>query len=378
VNREEEPAPETTEERARSYSRRKRLLALADFLLGVALLVMLLASGATHALRDWALRLGSHLPVALWLYFVVFTAFFQALGLPLDFWRGYRLEHQFKLSRQSFPSWLWDWLKAALLSFLFGLLAVQVIYAALARWPATWWLVCAAAFTFFFLAMAQLAPVLLYPLFFKFEPLRDDELKQRLLRLSERVGAQVRGVFLWKLGEKSRKANAALAGWGRTRRILLADTLVEKHAPEEIEVILAHELAHHVHHDIGKGLLLQTALTFLSFYAVHRALAAWTVPLGFSGPADFANLPLLVLVSGAVALAALPAANAFSRHLERQADAFALRATGDRDAFIGAMEKLAAQNLAQRRPHPWIEFFFHSHPSIEKRVAFARAWQAGA
>lgn len=364
------------EARARRYHRRKRVASLLDFFLGIGVLVALLFTGASHALRAWALGLAPNPVGALAFYLLALTAIAQALSFPLDLYKGHLLEHRFGLSRQTFFSWLKDWLKALGLSFALGLAGVELIYFALRRYPETWWLMCAAAFVAFFILLTKLAPVLLFPLFFKFEPLADEELCQRLLRLSERVGARVRGVWLWKLSEKSRKANAALVGWGSTRRIILADTLLEKHSPEEIETILAHELGHHVHNDIGKGIALQTALTFAGFYLVHRALAAWSTPLGFRGPADFANLPLLLLISSAASLLVLPWSNAFSRWRERRADAFALRTTGNRDAFIGAMEKLAAQNLAQRRPHPWIELIFHSHPSVEKRIAFARSWQA--
>ena len=372
-------APPTLDERARRYHRRKRVLHIADFLLGMALLVILLAAGWTHGLRDWALSLSANPFGAIAFYLLALTAISQVLSFPLDFSGGYRLEHQFELSNQRFFSWLKDWLKSLVLSFVLGLAGVELIYWLLRRLPEVWWLVCAAVFVAFFILLAQLAPVLLFPLFFKFEPLQDEDLRERLLRLSERVGARVRGVFLWKLSEKSKKANAALMGWGRTRRIILADTLLEKHDPEEVEVVLAHELAHHVHHDIWKGMALQTVLTFAGFYAVHRALLAWSGPsagLGFQGVADFANLPLLLLVSGGVSLLALPVGNAFSRRLERQADRFALRLTKNRDAFISALEKLAEQNLAERRPHPWIEFIFHSHPPVEKRIRLARTWRA--
>jgi STE24 endopeptidase len=369
------PVPDNyLQRRARRYHRRKRLVRIADFLLGVALLVVLLAAGWTQALRDWALGLNANPFAAVALYLLALTAISQALSFPLDCWSGFRLEHRFELSNQSFLSWLKDWLKGVALSFGLGLAGVELIYWTLRRLPDLWWLLCAAVFVAFFILLAQLAPVLLLPLFFKFEPLQDQELRQRLLRLCERVGARVRGVFLWKLSEKSKKANAALMGWGRTRRIILADTLLAKHAPDEVEVVLAHELAHHVHRDIWKGIALQTALTFVGFYAVHRALLAWSTPPAFVGSADFANLPLLLLVSGVISLLALPPANAFSRRLERQADAFALQTTGMREAFIRSMEKLAEQNLAERRPNPWIEFIFHSHPSVEKRIAFARSW----
>lgn len=371
-----QPEAPLEEARARRYHRRKRVAFLLDFFLGIGVLAALLFTGASHALRAWALGLAPNPVGALALYLLALTTIAQALSFPLDLYKGHLLEHRFGLSRQTFFSWLKDWLKALGLGFVLGLAGAELIYFALRRYPETWWLMCAAAFVAFFILLTKLAPVLLFPLFFKFEPLADEELRRRLLRLSERVGARVRGVWLWKLSEKSRKANAALVGWGSTRRIILADTLLEKHSPEEIETILAHELGHHVHNDIGKGIALQTALTFAGFYLIHRTLAAWTAPLGFHGPADFANLPLLLLISSAASLLVLPWSNAFSRWRERRADAFALRTTGNRDAFIGAMEKLAAQNLAQRRPHPWIELIFHSHPSVEKRIAFAQSWKA--
>lgn len=369
------PAP-TLEERARRYERRKRLLGLAHYLLGLGVLAALLFTRGSHALRDWALGLTPNPAAALALYLLAFRGLLQALSFPLDFYSGHVVEHQFGLSRRTFLVWLKDWLKAFGLSLALGLAGAELVYWALRRHPDTWWLLCAAVFILFFIALTHLAPVLLFPLFFKFEPLQDDDLRQRLLRLSERVGARVRGVWLWKLSEKSKKANAALVGWGRTRRIILADTLLGKHTPEEVESILAHELAHHVHNDLWKGMVLQSGLTLAGFYLVQRALTRWTTPLGFTGLADFANLPLLLLVAAGASLLVLPWANAFSRHLERRADAFALRTTGNREAFIGSMEKLAEQNLAQRQPHPWLEFIFHSHPSIAKRIAFAKSWQA--
>ena len=218
-----QPAAPLEEARARRYHRRKRVASLLDFFLGIGVLVALLFTGASHALRAWALGLAPNPVGALALYLLALTAIAQALSFPLDLYKGHLLEHRFGLSRQTFFSWLKDWLKALGLSFALGLAGAELIYFALRRYPETWWLMCAAAFVAFFILLTKLAPVLLFPLFFKFEPLADEELRRRLLRLSERVGARVRGVWLWKLSEKSRKANAALVGWGVW---LLVSTLV--------------------------------------------------------------------------------------------------------------------------------------------------------
>ncbi|MBZ5562134.1 MAG: M48 family metalloprotease, partial [Acidobacteriia bacterium] len=192
------------------------------------------------------------------------------------------------------------------------------------------------------------------------------------LALSNRAGTRVRGVFEWRLSEKSKKANAALVGLGNTRRIILSDTLLADFHEDEVEAVLAHEFGHHVHRHILQGIAIQTAATFLGFCLANIALQWLSDYFGFAGLADFANLPLLALVSTVLSLLLLPAVNAQSRAMERQADAYALKAIPSRSAFVSSMEKLAALNLAERQPHPWIEFLFHSHPSIEKRIAFAQ------
>ena len=367
--------PAHDEARARQYTRRKRYVRLTDFTLTLSVLLVFLLTGWSQALRDASLSFTTNTGAAIFVYLLGLAASLQAVTFPLDVFGGYFLEHRYGLSNQTLGDWFKDWFKGAALSFLFGLAAGELIYLTLRRFPGEWWILCAIAFMIFFVLLTHLAPVLLFPLFFKFEPLKNDELERRLLKLSERVGARVRSVWLWKLSEKSKKANAALTGWGRTRRIILADTLVENYTPEEMEVILAHELGHHVAGDIWRGMALQSGLTFAGFYLVQHALRTWSTRLGFDGPADFANLPLLILVATGASLFVLPWSNAFSRWRERAADRFALRTTELGEAFISAMEKLAAQNLAQRRPHPLIEFVFHSHPSVEKRIAFARTWK---
>jgi len=195
--------------------------------------------------------------------------------------------------------------------------------------------------------------------------------------LSERAGTRVRGVYQWKLSEKSKKANAALTGLGNTRRIILADTLLENYSPDEIEAVLAHELGHHVHKHIFKSILIQAVTTLIGFWAANWALHYAIDRLHmFETLSDFANLPLLVLVSTVLSFLVLPALNAYSRYNERAADRYAFRSIASVGPFISSTNKLADQNLAERAPSRWIEWFFHSHPAISKRVDAARAWSS--
>ena len=183
------------------------------------------------------------------------------------------------------------------------------------------------------------------------------------------------GVFEWRLSDKTKKANAALAGIGQTRRIIISDTLLAEHSDDEIEVILAHELAHHVHRDIWKGIALETALIALGFYLADRVLARFAGSFGLMGKGDVAALPLLLLGAGAVSLALMPVANAFSRAHERSADRYALEMTRNVSAFVSAMKRLGAQNLAEEHPSKIVQWLFYSHPPVRERIAAAQAFK---
>lgn len=369
------PATPADTPEARRYNRIKRWLGIADFLLGLILLTVLLATGWNGTLRDVAYRTSSQTyGLAVFLYVVMLMIIGKLLGLGLDYY-GFRLEHRFNLSNQKLRAWLWDETKGFLVGLLLASIVVELLYFIIRAAPQYWWLIAWAAFLGLFVLLAQLAPVILFPIFYKFEPLQDETLKSRLVRLSERAGTRVRGVYKWNLSEKSKKANAALTGLGNTRRIILADTLLDHYSPDEIEAVLAHELGHHVHKHIFKSIVVQAGITLAGFWAanwvLHYTMERWHM---FETLSDFANLPLLVLVSTILSFLLLPAINAFSRYNERQADRYAFQSIASVEPFISSMNKLAEQNLAERSPSKWIEWFFHSHPAISRRVAAAEQW----
>ncbi len=359
----------------RRYNRTRRWLGVADFALGLVFLVVLLATGWSGTLRDLAYRAAfQNYTLAVLFYVVMLMAIGKLLGFGLDYY-GFRLEHRFQLSNMRTRSWLWDEAKGFLVTVVLAAVVVELLYLIIRQFSEYWWLICWAVFLGLFVVLAQLAPVILFPIFYKFAPLENEELKARLVRLSEKAGTRVRGVYQWKLSEKSKKANAALTGLGSTRRIILADTLLEGYSPDEIEAVLAHELGHHVHKHIFKSIAVQAGTTFLGFWvanwALHYAVDRWHM---FETLSDFANLPLLALVSTVLSFLLMPALNAYSRFNERQADRYAFQSLGSVKPFITSMNKLADQNLAERTPSRWVEWFFHSHPAISKRVQAAQAW----
>jgi STE24 endopeptidase len=361
---------------ARRYNRIHRWLEVSDVVLGLAFLLALLLTGWNSVLRDWAYR-GAFQNYTLSVFFYVFMLMFggKFLGLGLDYY-GLRLERRFELSNQKTRAWLWDEVKGFLVALVLAGFTAELLYLTIRQSPQHWWLIAWAMFMVLFIVMAQIAPLILFPIFYKFEPLENEDLKQRLVRLSERAGTRIRGIYKWNLSEKSKKANAALTGLGATRRIILADTLLDHYSPEEIEAVLAHELGHHVHKHILKSIFVQAGITLFGFwaanYVLHLSIEQWEM---FDTLTDFSNLPLLVLVSTVLSLLLMPAMNAYSRFNERQADRYAFESIRSVRPFISSMNKLAAQNLAERTPSRWVEWLFHSHPAISRRVAAAEAWQ---
>ncbi len=360
---------------AKRYARINRRLMLLDLLLGLAYIMVWLLSGWSQALREllsgftdqeWLLVAG---------YALVFGGIYYLLNLPLSYYSGFVLPHRFDLSNQTLPGWVSDQVKGLFAGGAVGLIVLQVIYLVLRTYPETWWLWAAGFLLLFSVLLANLAPVLLMPLFYKFKPLEEEYagLAERLVRLSERAGARVKGVYQFDMSRRTKAANAALTGLGNTRRILLGDTLLKEFTDDEIETVLAHELGHHVHRDIPMGIMVESVTTLAGLYLASLALDWGAGYFGFEGVWDIAGLPLFLLVMGAYGLVTMPLGNAFSRWRERRADAYALQATGNGQAYASALARLANQNLADADPEPWVEFLLHSHPALSKRIAMAEA-----
>ena len=366
------------EDRSTRYHRLQRRTAWVGLATQLAGGITLLGA-LSIPLRDAAVQLTGTPSQTLATVLVYTGALFvlaEFVSLPSRFYRTFILERRYGLSAVPFRSWIRDHVKAFAIGFIISLAAAAIVYSAMAAWPRWWWAASAVAFILATLILARVAPVLLMPLFYRFKPLDREVLRARLETLSARAGLPVLGIYEWGLGEKTTRANAALVGTGRSRRILLSDTLLSDYTDDEIEVILAHELGHHAHRDIRTGLLLEAAMIAMSMGAAAVALGASWRPLGLNGPADVAGLPLLLLVAGLVSLVARPGLNALSRRNEHRADRFALELTERPDAFVSAMRRLASQNLAEARPSPTTLWLFHTHPPFEQRIQAAKSFIA--
>ncbi len=331
----------------------------------------------SSGLSAWVYRqLQHHIPYA-WLAAAAYLAaaflFYSLLEFPLSFYGSYVTEREFGLSSQGALSWLKDHLKASCLSMALMVLAFAVLYRVIARFPGGWWWISALLWVFFSLVLARLVPVMIIPLFFKYKPVSDEDLKARIISLAQRMKIAIKGVFEIDLSRKTSKGNAAVVGLGSSRRVLLADTLNGRYTNDEIEVILAHEFAHYRSGDLMKMVLLNSLSTLAIFFLIFKSQALFIRHFGIDPLADISGFPLFVILLVLLGVMTQPFLNLASRAIERRADAQALAATGFKQQFISVMEKLAEQNLVDRSPGPFARIFFFDHPPIDERIASAKS-----
>jgi len=361
--------------RDKTYNRIKLRVTIADIILNFLLLAVFAFSGISPLIVSF-LEKSFASPYTVFLLFMAAAGIvFSCAGFPLDFYSGYIVEHRYALSTQTLARWFLDRLKSSLVGISIGVPVALAFYHFLLLTGDNWWLYFGAFLVFVSVVLARVAPVLIFPLFYKFTELGEGEIKDAITRITSMQGLAFRGIYTFNMSKKTRKANAGFTGIGRTRRIILSDTLVENFSPREIAVIFAHEMGHYKKRHILKNLVLGAAIIFLSLRLCGYVYSATISAMGYGRIHDVAALPVLLLYLSLFSLAIMPMTNAISRRYEVQADTFALETTGDRESFITSMEKLAEQNLADRNPHPVEEFVFYSHPSIGRRVAFARGYK---
>jgi STE24 endopeptidase len=358
--------------KAKEFARIRHRLLVVELLVAAALTLVWLLSGISQALASQIRQFTSNDYVIVALYMLVFGAVYFVVDFPLGYYSGFTLQHRYGLSTQTRRAFLLDTARGLLIGGLLGLLVMEIIYLLLRLTPDWWWLWTAGVLLFFTVVLANLAPILILPLFFKLTPLADTELVQRLKALAERAHTRVSGVYTINFSSKTKTANAALMGLGNTRRIVLGDTLYADYSADEIETILAHELGHQVNRDIPLGIAFQSVLTLAGLYLAHLGLLAGVRWFGFGGVDDVAAFPTFAAVMGAFGVITMPLGNAFSRWRERLADRYALVTTQKPAAFASAMTRLANQNLAEADPEPWVEFLLYSHPAISKRIRMAQ------
>ncbi|WKZ68701.1 MAG: M48 family metallopeptidase [Melioribacteraceae bacterium] len=287
---------------------------------------------------------------------------------PINYYSGFYLEHKYELSNQTFFKWMLENLKGTLVAGVIGIPLLLAFYFFLNLFGSIWWLPFAVLMFIVSVVLAQILPIIILPIFYKVSPIEDVELKKRIVKLASEVGMKVENVFSFNMSKNTKKANAAFTGLGKTKRIILGDTLLEGYSKEEIETVIAHEIGHYKHKHIVKNIFISTIFSFLTLFLIaffYEFSLSW---FNFSDITQIAALPILSLWGMLIGLIQTPISNWISRKYEYEADEYAVRSTRNPNAFKETLKKLSDQNLGDENPHPIVEWFFYSHPSIRNRI----------
>jgi STE24 endopeptidase len=352
-------------------SRFQSLESLADD----ALLLAVLAGGALPwlcgALESWNLH-------AVWsgtLFFGILYAASVLLDIPFSLYGTFVIEKKYGFSTITPQLWLIDLVKSLVVSvILMSLLFIP--FFALIHWlPQSWWFAAWVFFALFQMLMIWLYPLVIAPLFNKYVPVKDDVLRERIMAMAQKAGLKAEGIFEVDAGKRSRHSNAYFTGLGRSKRIVLFDTLIATHSRDEIVAVLAHEIGHWKLRHVLKQLILMEVVALAGFYVVFR-LMGWPVlyeTFGFAGPLPYAGLLLSAILLKPAAFFLTPLGAAISRKYERDADHYVLGLVGSTRFLAQALKRLAKENLANLHPHPTYVAFYYSHPPLAERVERLRA-----
>ena len=324
----------------------------------------------------YSLRLEIYLSQFISNSYLLFICFILVMGFvssvisfPVSYYSGFYLEHKYNLSNQTFGKWIWESFKGLLVSLIIGIPILLLFYFSLNQFGDNWWFPFAVIMFFVSVVLSQIFPVLILPIFYKLTPIDNEELKERITALAKNAKIKVENVFKFDMSKNTKKANAAFTGLGKTKRIILGDTLLDNFSDDEIETVIAHELGHYKKKHIGKNIIFGTVTSFLTLFLIALLYTSALNWFEFESITKIAALPLLALCSMLIGMIQTPIGNILSRKYEYQADEYAVKETGNVDVFIGTLEKLNEQNLGDKEPHPFVEWFFYSHPSIKNRIS---------
>jgi Zn-dependent protease with chaperone function len=370
--------------KAMLYYRSGNVLWAVDVLLGLLIPSAFVFTGFSARLRDLARRIGRNWFFTLVAYFVLFSLISFVIGLPWAYYTEFIRQHDYGLSNQSFAKWFGDSLKGLIVGLIIGSLFLWVPFLLLRKSPRRWWLYTSILMVPFLLLLLVAAPIWVDPLFNEFGPMKDRALEQRILALADRAGIEGSRVFEVNKSVDTKAVSAYVAGLFGTKRIVLWDTIIAKLSPRELLTVMGHEMGHYVLGHVPKTVAFLSLLILATLYLAHRTagffFSRYSGRMAFASLSDIAALPLLILLSNLFSFLMVPAALAYSRHNEHEADRFALEVTRDNHAFGKAFVKLQTENLGNPRPG-WLYVFWRaSHPPIGARIDFSneyRPWEQG-
>jgi STE24 endopeptidase len=353
-----------------AYSRENSRLAVYQQITSDFILLVILLSGFLAFIDD--LSRGWGFPFILsGLFFWMAPGFMASLfDLPFDYYHTFVIEEKYGFNRATLRTWISDHLKSAALSLVLFSTILSILLQVIRLSPNRWWLWGFLVLSFIQGLLAVLYPVLIAPIFNKFEPLKNQELAGQVVHLMQTAGIRIKGIFQMDAGKRSRHTNAYFTGLGRTKRIVLFDTLLQSHPQEEILAVLAHEVGHYKGRHIWKQFFFFTCSMAAAFYLAFLLLD-WPLlyqTFGFRTSSIYAGLFLIGLLGQKGGFFLSPLYMALSRRFERQADRFAVRLLKSPSTMTTVLKRLSADNLSNLFPHPWFVRFHYSHPPLMERI----------
>lgn len=354
--------------KSKKYSNIKLGIGIAKGIITFILILLFVLLGYSHSLEELIRNFVQYDYLVLLVFIFVIGIVSSILFFPVNFYSEFILEHKYELSNQTFVKWLWENFKGTLVAGAIGIPLLLAFYFFLNLFGSIWWLPFAVLMFIVSVVLAQIVPVIILPLFYKVSPIENEELKESIIRLAKEVGMNVQNVFSFNMSKNTKKANAAFTGLGKTKRIILGDTLLENYSQEEVETVIAHELGHYKYKHIIKNIFIGTLFSFLTLFLIATLYELSLRWFSFTSITQIAALPLLTLWGMLIGLILSPISNIISRKYEYQADKYAVESTKNPEAFKQTLKKINEQNLGDEDPHPFVEWFFYSHPSIKNRI----------
>lgn len=356
---------------AKIYNRINQIITVTETIIFFGILIILLLTGFSREIESLSYKITTNNYFALLIFLGIVGLMESLINFPLNFYSGYILEHKYDLSNQTLLKYFTEKAKSFAVGVVIGVPVMLIFYYILLNYENYWWLILGIFMFFLSVIIGRIAPILIFPLFYKFKPIENESIKNRILGLCRKTKVDIKGIYVFDMSKNTKKANAAFTGLGKSKRIILGDTLIDRFSEDEIESVFAHEVGHYKRKHIFKLMFLSTILTFAGLYITSVLYEASLSYFGFIYVYEISALSLMAIYLSLYGLITAPISNIFSRKYEWEADKFALDFSEDKNAFISAMEKLAEQNLADKEPNKIIEFLFHSHPSLQKRIEFA-------
>lgn len=354
-------------EKSKQYNRIKITLQIVNIVLNFLILLILAFSPLAQYIEQKIYSFTSSDYLAFLIFLIIIGIFGSIFTMPLDFYSSFIIEHRFKLSNQKFSDWIVEKIKSSFVSALI-LFPIAIIFYYLIKNYQLWWLILAIIVFIFSILLARIAPTFIFPIFYKFIPLENETLKNKLTNLCDKFGIRFEGIYTFNMSKTTKKANAGFTGIFKSKRIILSDTLIENFTDDEILTVFAHELGHYKKKHIVKNIIIGLITTFVTFYFANYLYQILLIKMNFISPHQISALPLLFFILSVFSILWMPITNFISRKFEYEADEFAVKSTEDKNSFISSLQKLSKINLADESPNPIIEFLFHSHPSIRKRI----------